>query len=146
MNNLNSFNNYIQDYLDKKNYNMSEFARMNNISDNLIKKWKTTQCPSIDCVIKIADYFNSSIDYLFGNSNIKSYINSVEEEKFNIRLTVLLKERNYTPYQLSKKLNVAASSAYAWVKESIPNIINIIAISNFFNVSIDYLIGRSDLR
>ena len=39
-------------------------------SNALIKKWKRTSSPSIDKVIKIADYFKVSVDYLVGLSNI----------------------------------------------------------------------------
>ena len=39
-------------------------------SNALIKKWKKVSSPSIDKVIKIATYFNVSIDYLVGLSNV----------------------------------------------------------------------------
>ena len=39
-------------------------------SNALIKKWRKTSSPSIDKVIKIATYFNVSVDYLVGLSNV----------------------------------------------------------------------------
>ena len=46
-----------------------------------IKKWKSTSSPSIDKVIKVATYFDVSVDYLLGQTNIESSITSFLDDE-----------------------------------------------------------------
>lgn len=45
--------------------------------------------------------------------------------------------------ELEEKLNFSRNSLYAW-KRSKPSIDKLEAVANFFNVSTDYLLGRTD--
>lgn len=36
-----------------------------------IQKWKSTHSPSVDKIIKVATYFDVSVDYLLGRTDIK---------------------------------------------------------------------------
>jgi transcriptional regulator with XRE-family HTH domain len=42
-----------------------------NVGISSIQKWKTTHSPSVDKITKVATYFNVSIDYLLGRTDIK---------------------------------------------------------------------------
>ena len=50
-------------------------------SNALIKKWRKTSSPSIDKVIKIATYFNVSVDYLVGLSNVTVSADMILQDK-----------------------------------------------------------------
>ncbi|KFM92918.1 helix-turn-helix transcriptional regulator [Paenibacillus sp. FSL R5-0527] len=66
---------------------------------------------------------------------------------FKERLKELRLEKGLTQEQLAQKMDIpAASIRRLEVSESIPRKERLIALSNFFNVSIDYLIGKSDKR
>ena len=39
-----------------------------------IQKWKNTTSPSMDKIIKVATYFNVSVDYLLGRTDVKTPI------------------------------------------------------------------------
>lgn len=39
-----------------------------------VKKWERSSSPSVDKIIKVANYFNVSIDYLLGHSDIKESV------------------------------------------------------------------------
>lgn len=110
-------------------------------------KWfKSKHYPDVECVIKIADYFDCSIDYLFGLSSVKSITLTPIPTRFDSRLNQLLLERNLTAFKLSKKIQVSSSTAYRWKQGRIPITENLLSLALYFNVSIDYLIGRSNLR
>lgn len=51
-----------------------------SISNGCIKKWET-RAPSIDKIGKIARYFDVSMDYLVGNTEIRALPESFVEEK-----------------------------------------------------------------
>lgn len=64
---------------------------------------------------------------------------------FNIRLKELRNQKNMTQDELGKVLNVSGKTIGAWERDSRqPNIETINALANYFNVSTDYLLGRSE--
>lgn len=54
----------------KNNILMSHLAEAVGISESLIRKWGSSTSPSIDKVRRIAEYFDVSVDYLIGTSNV----------------------------------------------------------------------------
>ena len=67
--------------------------------------------------------------------------------KFAERLRSLRTERDVTQKDLGELLGVKNFSIYTYEKgRSEPNIDGLIALADFFDVSIDYLVGRKDRR
>ena len=61
-------------------------------------------------------------------------------------LKALRKEKNITQKSLSKEIKVSEDCIYYWEKgRSEPSIIDLINLAKFFDVSIDYLVGRVDI-
>lgn len=55
----------------KSNLSQIEFSKLLNISNTTLSQYESgKRIPSDDVKIKIADYFNVSLDYLFGRTNI----------------------------------------------------------------------------
>lgn len=66
--------------------------------------------------------------------------------KFKEILKSLRKEKNITQKLLSKEINVSEDCIYYWEKgRSEPSIVDLINLANFFDVSIDYLVGRVEI-
>lgn len=42
-----------------------------------IQKWKSTHSPSVDKIIKVATYFDVSVDYLLGRTDIKGSVSEL---------------------------------------------------------------------
>ena len=63
------------------------------------------------------------------------------------RIAELRKEKHLNQIGLAMKLNISQYmvSAYETGRHQIPNDM-LILLADFFNVSVDYLIGRSDIR
>ena len=67
--------------------------------------------------------------------------------KFAERLRELRTAGNYTQENLGEILGVKKYSIYTYEKgRSEPTIDGLIALADFFDVSIDYLVGRTDRR
>jgi len=65
--------------------------------------------------------------------------------EFKIRLKELRTERNLSQVDLAKKLNMSKMAISHWESgHSEPSISQLIALSELFNVSVDYLIGKLD--
>jgi len=66
----------IKSLREDNNLNQKELAKILNISNSTLSQYETGQrIPSDDVKISIAKYFDCSIDYLLGNSNIKNPYN-----------------------------------------------------------------------
>ena len=95
-----------------------------------------------------ANYFNVSIDYVLGLSDIKRYKNSkcvIDREKTKQRIRQIRKENKYTQSKLAKYLNTSPS---VWCDyERGRYLVSTTFIYEFakkFKVSVDWLLGKID--
>ena len=65
---------------------------------------------------------------------------------FHERLMLLCKEKKTTPTQLCKNFNISPTNGTYWKNGSLPHADTLIRIAEYFGVSVDYLLGRSDER
>jgi len=66
-------------------------------------------------------------------------------EIFSERLKLLRKQRNLTQEKTADNLKLSHRGYRAYeINESSPSLENAMIIADFFNVTIDYLVGRSD--
>ena len=64
-----------------------------------------------------------------------------------IRLKGLIKERGLTQIQVAKELHLAKSTFNGYIREGRqPDNATLVLIANYFNVSVDYLLGLTDIR
>ena len=99
--------------------------------------------PAVEMVIKLADYFKCTVDFLLG---IKDY-NEAETFKpcppFSERLPKLCKECEISRYKLGKKTGIAESNLRYWAQgKSMPSILNVVKIAETLAVSVDFVLGR----
>ena len=68
-------------------------------------------------------------------------------ENFSSRIKSLRKERGLKQKEMAKTLGLADRSYQCYeYGERFPDFKGLIAIADFFDVSLDYLVGRSDVR
>ena len=63
-----------------------ELAKLLGLTDRAISYYETEKrYPAPDILIKIADFFNVSIDWLFGRTNIRSSVNIVADNNLEYK-------------------------------------------------------------
>ena len=103
--------------------------------------------PSVKILIRIADYFDISINYLLGKSNENDFIKSFSTVTFQQRFNDLCKEKNVTHYRVAFDNGLNPSIISKWYGNNYLPELNIVKnLCNYFNVSPDYLLGRTDFR
>lgn len=124
----------------------SQIHKILNIDYNVyIKITEFGVIPKPTILMRIADYFNISIEYLLARSNEVNFYKSEKPVEFLDRYNALKIEYNLTDYAIAQKLHITTSYTTNWKKKKyFPSIINIIELSEIFHVSIDYLLGRTD--
>lgn len=103
--------------------------------------------PKIKVLILIADYFQVSLDFLLNYTDDPTFCPAITQKSFYERLTDLrLRKGIKTDYMLAKELLIPKQYVYHWANTNqLPTLNNLEEIAFYFNVSLDVLLGRSDL-
>lgn len=96
----------------------------------------------------ICNYFNISIDYALGITEIKQYENSrleINQKVMSIRLKELRQNNKLTQKQMAEFLNTSRSTwtGYEYGNYRIPTLL-LFELSKKYNYSMDYLLGKTD--
>lgn len=87
----------------RKQHNLSQqkLADILHISQQSVYKYENDiTSPDLETLIKMADYFNTSVDYIIGNSIVSHKIENVTDTMLNDdELTLIHKYRSLTPPQ-----------------------------------------------
>ena len=103
--------------------------------------------PGTRSLIKIADYFDVSIEYLVGLTDDEQFIKSAGSVSFLARLNETIRIRETNNCALANKVGIARSLFNTWEKyDYIPTIEILYLLSEPLKVSIDYLLGRTDIE
>ena len=142
---LSDFVDCLQDYFARESISLNEFSKRAKIASGAISAWMNLKYfPSSDSAIKVADFFNCSLDYLFGLSSHHDFVKATKNETFLDRFESLCKQKNLSHYQVAKQCKVGEAMISKWKKGKYPKCETLIVLAKFFDCSIDYLIGRSD--
>lgn len=114
-------------------------ARELSVSQQTVASWEVDRSsPSPEMLSLIADVFSVSTDYLLERTDQTVVVS-------NLRLKELRLQHGYTQKELAIKLNVAQNTLCNWengnrtVDEP-----TLQKLADFFDVSVDYLLGRTD--
>ncbi len=102
--------------------------------------------PTTSTLIKMANYFKVSMDYLLGRTDINEYI-ELSNTTFQERFEKLCKEKGVSHYKVSQDCFFDKSNISRWLSKGyLPTLEILDMITKYFNVSIDYILGRSEFR
>lgn len=140
------FNERFRDLILDKEISASELGRILNIKHATICLYLHNTYPSVANAIKIANFFNCSLNYLFGLDDFPDEIDFCKENiapVFYERYSNILQIKNISHYQLAKDLELGNNNLRNWKSGKIPNTQLLTRIAKYLNCSIDYLVGRS---
>lgn len=144
MNILSNFGDFINEHMLRQEISIFELSKRIGIDDFVISRWqKEKYMPSLDNLIKIADYFNVPIDFMLGLSESSTLIRFEPPKQFIDQLCSLMQEKQITAYHLAKECGIGRSGVSKWVHgHRMPSFENIVAVAQYLGCSVDYLIGR----
>ena len=102
---------------------------------------------SIEQLVKLADIYHTNTDYLLGLTNSKCQGDAVipyDKEKVAHNIRILRKERNLSQSFLSANVLNCTQSSYSQYEtgKRTVNVDTIVSLAKFYNVRVDFLIGR----
>ena len=147
MNAFDSFQDALKEYMELNGYkNIENLAKSAKIPRDSINGWlKGRNQPHINSAIRVADFCNYSLDYMFGLSDDSTFTKAKSQATFLERFTELSKKSGLTDYALAKRVGMKPATVAKWrYHGNSPQIPKLIKLTEIFNCSLDYLAGRSD--
>lgn len=141
---MSKLSNRLKEYMEEYKLTQSSLANALNIERSNISEFLSDKhTPSFDCFVKMLYFFNCSADYLLGLVELHTEEILHPVPPFKDRLRTMLKERKVTQAQLISGLPVSSAVPYKWLSGiNEPSIESLIRLAEFFECSVDYLIGR----
>lgn len=104
---------------------------------------KSNRLPVVSVLIKLADYFKCSVDFLLALTDDNSFTKIIECPPFAVQFPILVKYFNKTKYRIAKDTDITESTIYTWLNgSSVPNIESILRLAKYFDCTIDAILGR----
>lgn len=146
---MNDFQESLQELMVENNLNRLQLSKRLGISSTAVNGYfNYNYYPNIDTAIKMCEIFSCSLDYLFGltdNSKMEYTFDTEKiSENFNFNLKNLLTKNKITNAKFMKSLQLDEYTFYHWRQGKLPKVSNLIAISKYFGVSLDFLVGHND--
>ena len=142
------FSDVLKELLEEKNITIPKLSKQLIIDDSTLYDYLYGALPSVKNAVKLANYFDCTINFLMGlddEPKMFAFQYDYKIENFIARYNNLLTDANTTHFKLSKICGVNYSSYYSWQMGGVPAMSSLLILSRYFDVSIDYLIGRSDI-
>ena len=115
----------------KNKLSQKELANKLNVSNGAIAMWETGKRePNSNTLYKLANIFNVSIDYLFGNTEIMQ-LKKIRQAAVKTQAEVA-KSVNITQFTYSNYENGKTQPDFKTLKN----------LADYFNVSIDFILGN----
>ena len=133
--NFNSLSYKLKEARIKKGLSQIDVAKIINIGNKTISDYERgVSSPDPETIKKLATLYNVTTDYLLGMQD--------NSKLFSARIKELRLERNLTCEELGKIMGVSKVSVWQWENNiNYPNNKILIKLTNFFNVTSDYLLG-----
>ena len=144
--NLSKFAERLDELIFEENITQHTLAENCKIKESSICRYLKGNCmPTITSLLKLADYFGCSTDFLLGLTD------KYEKRKFPpapplpARLQKYLDKSKFTVEKFCKETGISESSFYDWKRgKREPTADNILKIAEYFDCSLDYFLGREN--
>ncbi|MGM9884842.1 helix-turn-helix domain-containing protein [Streptococcus hyointestinalis] len=122
-----------------KGFTQSELGKKVGVSQNTFTNWENgSREPNFKTLRKLANVLETTIDYLLGEEEMTVQL------VFASRLKVLRVSNGYSQTQIAQSLGTVqgvVSKYECGIRE--PDLKMLVKIADFYNVSLDYLLGRN---
>lgn len=134
----------LKDMIADKGMSFRAFSLDIGINRRTMNRWFYDRSPRPESVIRIADYFNCSVDYLLDKTDSPKYMPSKNKESFYLRYTSLRERNKFTDRYVAQVCKIRPSAVTNWKHGAIPSLEVTASLCDLFYCSFDYLVGRSD--
>lgn len=132
----------VYNVLDEKDLNVEILFDNNIISKNTFYKYRKRN-PSLQTLIKIANFLEVSIDYLFELCNENHFSRyKTNQNHFYDKLCDLINKSNLSQREFCRRMNYSKANILRYKNGVEPSIRTLLEVSQFFNCQIDELLDK----
>ena len=96
-------------------------------------------------LVRIADYFEVSLDFLLGKAEENSFVPARERASFAKRLEELRQKKQISVYRLAEQTHIHRNNIAGWLNKGyLPSLEDLEILSDYFGVTLDCLLGRTE--
>lgn len=132
----------------KEEYGLSnlQFEKVCGCKNQSISTWLTRNVyPKLVNLLRMSDYFQCSIDYLLGLTDDKHLTRTDMPSTFITRANELAAKNKVSKYRIAKECGFDKGNFSKWAsRDMLPQTQSLIAIADYFDCSVEYLLGLSD--
>ena len=142
----NSFQNRFQELVAERGGNRTQIAADMNITYVLFSKaYNYGILPRPIVLVRIADYFGVSMDLLLGKTEENSFVPARERVTFAQRLEQLRQKKQVSVYRVAEQTHIHRNNIAGWLNKGyLPSLEDLETLADYFGVSLDCLLGRTD--
>lgn len=126
-----------------KSIDNKTFAKDLGVDVSTVGRWRNNaKFMRLSQIVKIAEYFDCSIDFLVGrNDNVLDF-KPTKCPPFYPHLRAILESKGISRNQINKETRIKSSHFVDWKNGADPHIFSLIELANYLDVTLDYLVGR----
>ena len=110
-----------------------------------VRAWLNgTSLITLENAVKLADLFSCSLDYLVGRKEQDEKVVPRELPPFYEHLRKVMEEKKVTRYQIVHNTEIYDVYFTKWKKGAKPDLVTVIVLADYLEVSLDWLVGRTD--
>lgn len=133
----------LNDLITEKDLKNDVIAKELGVSSEAVRLWRhSKRYITLSQISKLADYLGCSIDYLAGRSEELLDYSPNDTYSFYPRLRQIMKEKGITRYALVKDTKIYDGYFTNWKNGADVHILTLILLADYFDVTIDYLVGK----
>lgn len=135
----------LKELMKENDLNAEKLGKASGIASQQIRRYCTGYKDIyFSTLLKLAEFFKCSLDYLCGRSNDYTDYVSCVCPPFMEWLPVVLKESGKTTYQIFTKTRIKSSYFADWRKGTEPLLSSLSVLADFLDCSLDRLVGRGN--
>lgn len=145
MNYLSNFSEKLKSLMMDRDLSVSDFAKdIGFYGANVYDYLNKAVLPNVFTLVKIADYFHCTTDYLLGldDENLSDVF--YEYKPFPQQLGAIKNYCKKSEYYLIKKSGISDAVFYSWKRGAhVPSVENLIKLAEAAECSLDFVLGRA---
>lgn len=144
---MTNFRERLSELIKESGKTTEQIAEAFNTKSSSIRRWTTCDCsPKLSTLIKFADYFECSIDFLSGRTDNQLGFAPKNCPPFFTQLSEVLRLHKISTYKLDKETPIKHVYLNRWRHGGEPLLPSLIALANYIGCTIDQLVGRESIK
>lgn len=144
---INCFQENLKELRDINGLSVSDLEKKTGVNHTSLSGYLDGKyIPDVDCANRIANYFNCSLDYLFGFT--ENYIPCKYncEGDIKSRVKAAIDKSGFSRYKIAQLTDTSRNQVWSWYHgKVVPKLISLVALATVLNCSLDYLAGRDEI-